>query len=159
MEKWKSVDVIYLDFSKAFDKVLGPLLFLVLIGDIDEGVVSSFLSSFADDTRISHGISSQDDTEALKQDLHAVYLWAKKNNMEFNSDKFEHLRYSHQGYPPTETIYQADNDQEIDVKSSLRDPGVTMSDDASFSTYIREKVSAMKLKVGWDIRTFERRDK
>ena len=75
--------------------VLGPLLFLVLIGDIDEGVVALFLSSFADDTRITHGISSQDDTEALKQDLRAVYLWAKENNMEFDSDKFEHLRYSH----------------------------------------------------------------
>ena len=111
MEGGKSVEVIYLDFSKAFNKVdmgvtleklksigmngkvgrwlqsfltgrqqsvvinreqsdpqpvvsgvprgsvLGPLLFLVLIGDIDEGVVSSFLSSFADDTRITYGIS------------------------------------------------------------------------------------------------------
>ena len=213
MEEGKSVDVIYLDFSKAFDKVdigvtlrklksigisgkvgrwlqsfltghqqsevinreqsdpqpvlsgvpqgsvLGPLLFLVLIGDIDEGVVALFLSSFADDTRITHGISSQDDTEALQQDLRAVYLWAKKNNMEFNSDKFELLRYSHRGYPPTETIYQADNDQEIEVKSSLHDLGVTVSDDASFSTYIMEKASAMKLKVGWVIRTFKRRDK
>ena len=79
--------------------------------------------------------------------------------MEFNSDKFEHLRYSHRGYPPTETIYQADNDQEIEVKSSLHDLGVTVSDDASFSTYIMEKASAMKLKVGWVIRTFKRRDK
>ena len=34
-----------------------------------------------------------------------------------------------------------------------------MSVDASFSTYIREKVSAMKLKVGWVICTFKRRDK
>ena len=30
--------------------VLGPLLFLVLIGDIDQNIAAAFLSSFADDT-------------------------------------------------------------------------------------------------------------
>ena len=30
--------------------VIGPLLFLILIGDIDQNVAQSFLSSFADDT-------------------------------------------------------------------------------------------------------------
>ena len=30
--------------------VLGPLLFLVLIGDITKDVATAFLSSFADDT-------------------------------------------------------------------------------------------------------------
>ena len=33
--------------------VIGPLLFLVLLSDIDMNIVSSFLSSFADDTRLS----------------------------------------------------------------------------------------------------------
>ena len=37
--------------------VLGPLLFLVLISDIDMDVTSSFLSSFADDTGVSKGVS------------------------------------------------------------------------------------------------------
>ncbi|KAK2140292.1 hypothetical protein LSH36_1404g00024 [Paralvinella palmiformis] len=66
LEEGKNVDVLYLDFAKAFDKsepidvlsgvpqgfVLGPLLFLILIGDIDKSVISSFLSSFVDDMRI-----------------------------------------------------------------------------------------------------------
>ena len=104
LENNLNVDVVYLDFAKAFDKVdflvtmrklhslgisgkvgkwiysfltnrhqavivngvtgnhtqvksgvpqgsvLGPLLFLVLISDIDEGSASAFISSFADDT-------------------------------------------------------------------------------------------------------------
>ncbi len=37
--------------SKRFT-ILGPLLFVLLLGDIDKKVTSSFLSSFADDTRI-----------------------------------------------------------------------------------------------------------
>ena len=35
--------------------VLGPLLFIILLGDIDENILGSFLSSFADDTRLSKG--------------------------------------------------------------------------------------------------------
>ena len=85
-------------------------------------------------------------------------IWGLRKTT-WSSDKFEHLRYSHRGYPPNGIICQADNDRQIEVKSSLRDLGVTMCDDALISTYIREKVSAMKLKVGWVIRTFKRRDK
>ena len=49
--------------------VLGPFLFLVLIGDIDNEIVSSFLSSFADDTRIGHPISEEEDSQQLQADL------------------------------------------------------------------------------------------
>ena len=55
--------------------VLGLLLFLVLIGDFDEGVSSSFLPSFADERRIGHGISSSQDMRVLQTDLDAVYRW------------------------------------------------------------------------------------
>ena len=41
--------------------VLGPLLFLVLIGDIDREVATAFVSSFADDTRAANGISTNAD--------------------------------------------------------------------------------------------------
>ena len=64
--------------------VLGPLIFLVLIGDIDKEVVHAFLSSFADDTRVGCGIESDEDVKLLQQDLEAVYRWATTNNMMFN---------------------------------------------------------------------------
>ena len=37
--------------------VLGPLLFLLMIGDIDDNVKYSHLSSFADDKKATKGIS------------------------------------------------------------------------------------------------------
>ena len=46
--------------------VIGPLLFLILIGDIDKDVAHAFLSSFADDTRIGKGISSEEDARLLQ---------------------------------------------------------------------------------------------
>ena len=37
--------------------VIRPLLFLILIGDIDRNVANSFLASFADDTRLLRKVS------------------------------------------------------------------------------------------------------
>ena len=73
--------------------VLGPLIFLILIGDIDHDIASAFLSSFADDTRIGSHIASVHDTEDLQADLDSVYKWAHEKNMDLNASKFECLRY------------------------------------------------------------------
>ena len=73
--------------------VFSPLLFLILLIDIDKKITSSFLSSFADDTRVGKSIQTAEDANYLQQDLYAIFKWAKDTNMEFNSDKFECLRY------------------------------------------------------------------
>ena len=64
--------------------VLGPLIFLILIGDIDKEVVASFLSSFADDTRIGREVDCENDADILQSDLNSVYQWCTDNNMSFN---------------------------------------------------------------------------
>ena len=67
--------------------VLGPLLFLILMGDNNSGISSSSIVSFADDTRLYHGISNVDDCSFLQNDLNYVYDWASCNNMSFNAKK------------------------------------------------------------------------
>ena len=54
--------------------VLGPLLFLIHIGDINRGIASTFLSSFADDTRMGHNVDSPVEISELQNDLNSVYL-------------------------------------------------------------------------------------
>ena len=122
-----SVDMVYLDFAKAFDKVdhgillhklkdlgitgklgvwffhflsnrshfvrlpggvsndhpvisgvpqgtvLGPLLFLITISDINKDISSSKLISFADDTRIYSKIADVSDCDNLQYDLNMIY--------------------------------------------------------------------------------------
>merc|ERR1711874_721267 len=75
------------------ESVLGPLLFPILLGDIDKSVASTFVSSFADDTRVGHRIKTTEDVQALQEDLNTIYQWSSKNNMKFNSDKFECIGY------------------------------------------------------------------
>ena len=49
--------------------VLGPVLFLIFVNDLDKKVVNSKISFFADDTRISYKISSTQCKEVLGRDL------------------------------------------------------------------------------------------
>ena len=61
--------------------------------DIDTDLARAVLGSFADDTRIWYLITSIHDVGHLQEDLNTVYLWAERNNMQFNQNKFEHLRF------------------------------------------------------------------
>ena len=143
-DKGHPVDIVYLDFSKAFDtvpherlllkleahgientvlkwiinwlrnrkqrvvingrkskwkdvtsgvpqgSVLGPLLFLIYINDIDLGITSR-LSKFADDTKIGRKISSLEDVVAFQRDIDRLVAWGEKWQMEFNIDKCKQM--------------------------------------------------------------------
>ena len=139
--------------------VLGPLIFLVLIGDIDKDVLHSFLSSFADDTRIGRGVESEDEARLLQSDLEAVFRWATENNMQFNSDKFEVVRYRSKKSADVQFEYASNNGQVIMEKKTLTDLGVIMSCDASFNQHVLSICSKVKKKAGWALRTFMTREK
>ena len=172
LNEGNDVDVIYLDFAKAFDKVdhkillrklhtlgiqgevlnwiktflvnrkqtvrideeqseecevksgvpqgsvLGPLLFLIYISDINEGLSHTRASSFADDTRIIKNVKSAADCQLLQNDLEKVIEWAEENNMAFNTGKFELLRYT-RGNDPVDFECKAGETTPITSKSNV----------------------------------------
>ena len=61
--------------------VLGPLLFLIMISDINNEIISSKVISFADDTRVYSNIAQADDCDNIQSDLKTIYNWALYNNM------------------------------------------------------------------------------
>ena len=67
--------------------MLGPLLFLIHISDINYQLADSTVSCFADDTQILLGIKDEEDTQMLKNYLHKLYKYADTNNMKFNAHK------------------------------------------------------------------------
>ena len=212
IENGNNVDVIYLDFSKAFDRVdhsillrklerngicgkllcwiksfltgrsqrvsvntrlsknadvisgvpqgsvLGPLLFLVMIQDIDEEIYHAVLSSFADDTRLMKELSSQDDVQLLQNDLNSVYKWSEINNMPLNGLKFEHMLYGKNEELKPYSVYYSDTQDQIETKSQVKDLGVTLDVDMSYNQHIQNQINKVKSISSWIFRTFKTRD-
>ena len=136
--------------------VIGPLLFLILISDINKDVKHSSLGLFADDTRVWKHVSSEQDSKSLQQDLGAVYNWAKENNMEFNSDKFECISF---GGGETKQNYLSPSEEPIVYRDSLRDLGVIMSKDCTFRPHIQNVITKASRMAGWVLRTFKTRER
>ena len=151
IDEGDDIDIIYLDFAKAFDKVphqrliskllshgidgelrewvaawltgrqqrvvingvmsgwrhiisgvpqgsvLGPILFLIFINDLDYGI-KSWILKFADDTKIFSRIRGPDDCLKLQQDVDRLLSWAEEWQMAFNFKKCKVMRigkYTH----------------------------------------------------------------
>ena len=71
--------------------VLGPLMFLVYINDINENITSS-IRLFADNCVIYKTVTSIQEAEQLQDDLHKIYEWTNKWQMKLNVDKCTVLR-------------------------------------------------------------------
>lgn len=208
----ENVDAIYLDFSKAFDKVdhaillhklqnigirgqllnwlksfltdrvqkvsvntflsyestvisgvpqgsvLGPVLFLIMISDIDENVKHSILSSFADDTRLMKSITAAADIVLLQEDLDSVYEWTTKNNMSLNGTKFVHLPYGKNQELMSCSTYHSDTGEDISTKDTVKDLGVLFSNDLTYNSHIQMIVNKVKNISSWVYRTFKTRE-
>ena len=66
--------------------VLGPLLFLIYINDLDVGIVSK-LVKFADDTKLGKEVKNEHEVNILRQDLRNIFQWSVDWQMSFNTDK------------------------------------------------------------------------
>ena len=175
IDEGNPVDVVYFDFSKAFDKVsiskllvklkaygikgkllkwisnwltgrkqctvlnghqsewvfvksgvpqgsvLGPLLFIIFIDDIDDCANTiSMLSKFADDTKAGHIINNNDDIEKLQACIDRMADWANKWAMKFNVEKCKVLHFGHNNLRHIYSMNNAplsefDNEKDIGV--------------------------------------------
>ena len=63
--------------------VLGPILFLIFIHDLDNNISRDVLK-FAEDTKIYITVTNQEDGQRLQKDLDTVGAWAVRWQMKFN---------------------------------------------------------------------------
>jgi ribonuclease P/MRP protein subunit RPP40 len=77
--------------------VLGPLLFVIFINDMD-GVVTQVdsLKKFADDTKLGKTVRTEKDREELQVALDQLCTWADKWGMVFNVGKCKVMHMGHQ---------------------------------------------------------------
>ena len=128
--------------------MLGPVLFLIFINDIEKLMGSSTMRFFADDTRISHLVACSTDHDALQHDLDKVLIWSRENNMLLHEDKFElvihnsHARAEDPILPFSNLYhsYQISESRTLYPSTHLRDLGVQLESDISWSRHINSIV-------------------
>lgn len=203
-----AVDVLYLDFQKAFDKVphrrlmskvralglvdevstwmtnwlsnrrqrvvisgvhsgwtavtsgvpqgsvLGPLLFLIYINDLDTDLVSR-VSKFADDTKLGINAADPASVEALRRDLVKIGDWSGRWQMPFNANKCHVLHVG--GRNPREDYVLLGTP--VTVITQEVDLGVIITEDFRFSQQcIAAEKKASKI-LGYVKRVFRYRNK
>ena len=63
--------------------VLGPILFLIYINDLDDNITSNVLK-FADDTKLFRKVNTDGDKQHLQNDLDRLVKWSEKWQMLLN---------------------------------------------------------------------------
>ena len=79
--------------------------------------------------------------------------------MKLNSCKFEHLKYGKDIESKNLSTYLTNNNTIIENKNSVKDLGVWMSSDCSFTEHINKLISKTKDISSWILRTFNNRDR
>ena len=147
--------------------VLGPILFLIFINDITSCISNSVLRCFADDTRMMKAISSCEDMSTLQSDLNDVMKWSQRNNMSLHQDKFEYMSHVHranrantlqQVLPFSSEVYQYTTSKgSLRPVEQLKDLGVVVSSDLSWSAHVNAMANKARKKAGWVLSVFHTR--
>ena len=76
--------------------VLGPLLFLIYINDLNHAIFSSETFHFADDTHLLHfNLDLLSLCNRVNRDLRSLQTWLKANKISLNAGKTEFLIFRH----------------------------------------------------------------
>lgn len=73
---------------------LNPMIFMIMIMDIDSVFGSCRVCFFADDTKIMKLIKKSKEFSILQGRFCNLSSWEETNNILFNNNNFTHLRYA-----------------------------------------------------------------
>lgn len=122
--------------------ILGPLLFILFINDIVEGLECPVLL-FADDLKIFLSIKSISDCQRLQNDLNRLHDWCVINDMNLNIDKCFVLKIK----PRVSSIFNYSiNNIDLVSKDQVKDLGVIVDNKFKFNIHI-QYITNKSLKI------------
>jgi hypothetical protein len=134
--------------------VLGPVLFLIYVNDMDVDIVSSLLK-FADDTKLFRKVADNQQVEILRADLRRLCEWSEKWQMSFNIDK---CKVMHLGHNNNNAEYFIDC-KALGKITEEKYLGVLISNDFKVTKHCAMAAKKGNKVLGMINRTFEGRSK
>lgn len=123
--------------------VLGPILFLIYINDLDCGI-TNWILKFADDTKIFGTSCDIHQRRKLQDDLNALFHWSTEWQMLFNVDK---CKVMHFGKHNAQYDYTLNNKPLVKVTEE-RDLGIVISGDLKVSQQCSQAYSKASKLLG-----------
>ena len=133
--------------------VLGPILFIIYINDLDFGI-RNWILKFADDTKIFSRINNSLDSERLQSDLLQLIRWSEEWQMLFNVNK---CKVMHIGKEEQQRQYFM-HDQCLEVVCQEKKFGILISNDLKVSQQCQQAYKASRI-LGLINRTTEYKHK
>ena len=145
--------------------VLGPVLFIIYLNDLESCIKNCVVSNFADDTRLKKGIDSIEDTKIMQKDLEKAIQWSEEANMKLHQDKFELLAHNtdnskllHELPFSTEfSQYVTSDGSIISPKDAVKDLGIIITPDLSWSPHISKIADDARKMASWILSVFSER--
>ena len=127
--------------------ILGPLLFLIFVNDITDGIETD-IHLFADDTSLMEIIENYNDSYAkMNRDLQRLNTWADKWLVTFNAAKTVYLKISRKVNAAPNPILQL-NGENIKEVNSHKHLGLIFNDSLTWSNHIDSLVTKASKCVG-----------
>ena len=127
--------------------VLGPILFLLFVNDLND-VVSSPLFQFADDHTLVRPIYNVSDHEILQQDIHNIFEWCNLNKLPLNLSKCSVMHMTRCKSPSHCNSYCL-GDAKLGEVDEFKLLGVTFSRNLSFDTHINNTAAKISKLSGF----------
>ena len=145
--------------------VLGPILFILYIDDQLGTLLTALGKVFADDTKLISKIADLVARCLLQEDLFNVIQWALQNNMQLNETKFEVINYKlnkslllrELPFSNEDYSYRLTNGETIEPTQTVRDLGVLLSNDCSWTPHIHQMLKTAKKMASWVFSVFSDR--
>jgi hypothetical protein len=136
--------------------VLGPILFLIFINDLDmETPMVEIVRKFADDTKVGNGAKTMKEREDMQEALDKLSSWADRWGMEFNVSKCKVMHVGHNNEKHAYTM----KGQQLTETEEERDIGVMVSRQLKPSVQCKHAARTAQTVLGQLTRAFHYRDR
>ena len=129
--------------------VLGPLLFLIYINDLNRVITYSYIRHFADDTNILYRDKSlRKINQRINFDLKNIVNWLRANRIALNTSKTEIVLFRSPKKMVTRKMNFRISGQKIEVKSSAKYLGIIIDESLNWKKHYTILKTKLERSIG-----------